>query len=154
VTTQQDTPREIILTATDVDGDPLTFNVITPPDSGSLSGTAPNQTYTPDPGYTGTDSFSFKANDGTDDSKTATVSITITSTSTELLEFGIVTVDANYLTVNLENTYVSPVVVCSVQYQNNNTPVVTRVSNVTSTSFDVRLEIHRAMQYRGRMLAT
>ena len=43
------------------------------------------------------------------------------------------------VTVNSTSTYVSPVVVCSVPYDNNTTPVVARVTNVTSTSFDVYL---------------
>ena len=42
-----------------------------------LSGDAPDLTYLPDADYNGTDSFSFKINDGTDDSAMATVSITI-----------------------------------------------------------------------------
>jgi hypothetical protein len=42
--------------------------------------------------------------------------------------------------VPLSNAYVSPVVVCSVRYRQNTLPVVARVSNVTSTSFDVRLQ--------------
>jgi hypothetical protein len=56
------------------------------------------------------------------------------------LEFDVVSVGGSPVTVNLENTYVSPVVVCSVQYNNNTTPVVARVSNVTATSFAVRLQ--------------
>ena len=44
-----------------------------------MSGTAPNLTYTPDANYNGPDSFTFKANDGTEDSNTATVSITVTA---------------------------------------------------------------------------
>jgi hypothetical protein len=56
------------------------------------------------------------------------------------LEFGLVSVGGGYVTVNLSKTYVSPVVVCSVQYNNNTTPVVARVNNVTSNSFDVRLQ--------------
>ena len=43
----------------------------------SLSGTAPDLTYTPDPDYHGPDSFTFVANDGTVDSAAATVSITV-----------------------------------------------------------------------------
>jgi hypothetical protein len=50
------------------------------------------------------------------------------------------TVGGSPITVPLANTYVNPVVVCSVQYQQNVMPVVARVSNVTSTSFDVRLQ--------------
>src|SRR5437867_10215190 len=47
------------------------------PAHGSLSGAAPNVTYTPALNYNGSDSFSFKANDGSLDSNTATVSITV-----------------------------------------------------------------------------
>ncbi|UCG17025.1 MAG: matrixin family metalloprotease [Phycisphaerales bacterium] len=56
------------------------------------------------------------------------------------LECGVVAVSDSAITVPLNNTYDSPVVVCSVQYDNNMLPVVTRVSNVTPTSFDVRLQ--------------
>ena len=49
-----------------------------PPAHGTLSGTAPNLTYTPAANYNGADSFTFKVNDGTVDSAPATVSITVT----------------------------------------------------------------------------
>ena len=42
-----------------------------------LSGSGASRTYTPAAGYSGPDSFTFKANDGTTDSNTATVSITV-----------------------------------------------------------------------------
>ena len=58
----------------------------------------------------------------------------------EDLETMIVMAGGTPVTVSLVNTYVSPVVVCSVQYENNNLPAVARVSNVTSTSFDLRLQ--------------
>jgi len=77
VATSQDTPTDITLTASDAEADPLTYSIVTQPSNGTLSGTAPNVTYTPDSGYTGADSFTFKANDGTVDSNTATVSITV-----------------------------------------------------------------------------
>ena len=38
------------------------------PSHGSLSGSAPNHVYTPNIPYSGLDSFTFKANDGHDDS--------------------------------------------------------------------------------------
>ena len=47
--------------------------------NGSLSGSAPDLTYTPEANYNGSDSFTFKASDGTADSNTATVSITVTA---------------------------------------------------------------------------
>src|SRR5207244_9011481 len=62
---------------TDVDGDPLTYAIVTAPTHGALSGVAPNVTYTPAAGYSGPDSFTFKANDGTVDSAAATVSLTV-----------------------------------------------------------------------------
>ncbi len=80
VTTTQDTPVAITLSATDADGNDLSYNIGTP-SNGTLSGTAPNLTYTPDAGYSGPDSFTFTVNDGTVDSNTATVSITVNPTS-------------------------------------------------------------------------
>jgi hypothetical protein len=71
-----DTPKAITLLATDVDGDPLTYQIAAQPAHGTLSGTPPNVTYTPAAGYSGSDSFTFKANDGRVDSNIATVSIT------------------------------------------------------------------------------
>jgi Bacterial Ig domain len=78
VTTEEDTPVGITLTGSDPDSDPLTFTVVDNPDHGSLSGTVPNLTYTPDPDFAGSDSFTFTVNDGTTDSAPATVSITLT----------------------------------------------------------------------------
>jgi hypothetical protein len=77
IVTVEDTPASIVLTATDPDGDPLTFAVLSGPASGSLSGTPPNLTYAPAPNFNGTDSFTFKANDGALDSAPATIAITV-----------------------------------------------------------------------------
>ena len=77
VTTSEDTPVGITLTATSPQGLPLTYTVLSAPTQGTLSGSAPNLTYTPNTGYVGADSFTFRANDGTSNSNTATVSITI-----------------------------------------------------------------------------
>lgn len=76
VTTNEDTPVPITLIASDPDGDRLTYSY-TLPLSGSLSGTAPNLIYTPNANFNGSDSFTFKANDGTVDSNMATVTITV-----------------------------------------------------------------------------
>jgi mono/diheme cytochrome c family protein/sugar lactone lactonase YvrE len=50
------------------------------------------------------------------------------------------TVGGAPVTAVLTNTYVSPVVVCSVQLVNNPLSVLARVGNVTSNTFDVRLQ--------------
>ncbi len=55
----------------------LTYTSSTQPAHGTLSGTAPNLTYTPAANYNGPDSFTFRANDGTVDCDAATVSITV-----------------------------------------------------------------------------
>jgi hypothetical protein len=57
-----------------------------------------------------------------------------------IIESGSVMVNGDYLTVALQNTYSNPVVVCSIQYAYNRVPVVSRVNNVTSASFEVRLQ--------------
>src|SRR5262249_59396928 len=75
--TNQDTPKDALLLASDPDGDPLTFTIVGGPSHGTLSGSGATRTYTPNPGYVGPDSFTFKANDGALDSNIATVSITV-----------------------------------------------------------------------------
>lgn len=64
--------------ALDVDGDSLTFSIVTQPAHGVLSGALPNPIYTPNLNYDGLDSFTFKVNDGLVDSNIATVDITVT----------------------------------------------------------------------------
>jgi CSLREA domain-containing protein len=56
---------------------------VTDPAHGTLSSFADDGsfTYTPDVGYSGTDSFTYKANDRTSDSNTASVTITVTTPS-------------------------------------------------------------------------
>jgi CSLREA domain-containing protein len=81
------TLKTITLSASDTDGDALTFSVVGSPSQGSLSnfgtpscagGTCTETVdYTPTTGNSGTDSFTYKANDGANDSNTATVSITV-----------------------------------------------------------------------------
>ncbi|MFB0553411.1 MAG: cadherin-like domain-containing protein, partial [Phycisphaerae bacterium] len=77
VTTTEDTPVEISLIGSDPDSDPLAYSTITEPSHGSLIGTEPNLIYTPNPNFYGSDSFTFKVNDGTADSAPATVSIMV-----------------------------------------------------------------------------
>ncbi|HEX8833244.1 MAG TPA: Ig-like domain-containing protein, partial [Abditibacteriaceae bacterium] len=84
VSATPNTAKSIILTARDLDNTTLTFTIVTPPQHGTLSEmtTGPNATqrtltYTPEAGYSGADSFTWKANDSIADSNIATVSITV-----------------------------------------------------------------------------
>lgn len=78
VTLAEGSSQPITLGATDADGDALTYAIVTGPAHGTLSGGGQDLIYTPAAGYYGTDSFTFKANDGMADSGLATVSITVT----------------------------------------------------------------------------
>jgi cysteine-rich repeat protein len=90
-TTAEDTPVEIPLSGTDVDTCELTFAIAAPPTNGMLAAVvnvacasglpntdAASVVYTPNPGFSGNDSFTYTVNDGTTTSLTATVSITVT----------------------------------------------------------------------------
>jgi probable HAF family extracellular repeat protein len=88
VSTSQGTPIPIVLSGSDPDLDPLTFAVVTGPAHGTLSGAAPNLTYTPAAGYTGSDSFTFMVNDGTVTSAVGTMSISVTQGTTPPDETG------------------------------------------------------------------
>ena len=74
VTTAKDTALNLTLGASDEDA--LIYKVGTPA-HGVLLGIPPALTYSPNTGYTGSDSFTFVANDGLVDSTVATVSITV-----------------------------------------------------------------------------
>ncbi len=75
------TAEPITLTGSDDDGDPLAYSIVAGPANGTLGGTAPNVTYTPNTDFSGNDSFTFKVNDGASDSNIATVSLTVLSTA-------------------------------------------------------------------------
>lgn len=78
VTTREDTVAAIALSGSDPDGDAVAFSIVSPPAHGQLTGTAPNLVYSPDPNFTGSDSFSFQVNDSQADSPSATVNVTVT----------------------------------------------------------------------------
>ena len=74
LTLVQNTAQAFTLTAS---GGTLTYSVITQPAHGTLTGTAPNLTYTPATNFNGSDSFTFVVNNGLSNSAPATVSIAV-----------------------------------------------------------------------------
>jgi Bacterial Ig domain/Domain of unknown function (DUF5011) len=79
-TTDEDVVKNILLLSTDTDvpTQTISYSVVSGPVHGTLSTISGNQiTYTPNQNYNGTDSFSYKANDGVIDGNTSNVNITI-----------------------------------------------------------------------------
>ncbi|WP_412470671.1 tandem-95 repeat protein [Halobacteriovorax sp. RT-2-4] len=79
--TNEDTAHSFNLTAaTDIENDALSYLIVSNPTNGTLSctgGTSTACTYTPSLNFEGSDSFTYKANDGALDSNTVTVNITV-----------------------------------------------------------------------------
>ena len=76
----EDSELTIILTAEDLDGDTLTYEIVSQPENGQLTQSKNNTwTYTPTENYHGADSFTYKAMDAEEDSSAATVAITVAS---------------------------------------------------------------------------
>ncbi len=71
------TPVEIVLEATDADGDSLSWTIDEYPANGTISATLPEITYAPNSGYSGRDGFAFHMNDGMEDSNTASVCVAV-----------------------------------------------------------------------------
>tara|TARA_B110000438_G_scaffold113508_1_gene111305 strand:+ start:111 stop:4205 length:4095 start_codon:yes stop_codon:yes gene_type:complete len=61
----------------DIDGDNLTLIAVTNPANGSATFSGSELTYSPNEDYNGTDTFTYKVNDGELDSNTSTITITI-----------------------------------------------------------------------------
>ncbi|KPA15363.1 membrane or secreted protein containing PA14 domain protein, partial [Candidatus Magnetomorum sp. HK-1] len=73
-----DTPTQIILDASDPDGEFLTFTCLTLPEHGSFDEPfGKSMRYTPEIGYVGNDSFTYQASDGEKLSRVATVFIKV-----------------------------------------------------------------------------
>ncbi len=75
----EDADASITLSATDANNDTLTYSVVTQPTNGSVAITGAMATYTPNDHYNGSDSFTYKANDGAADSNTASATVTVNS---------------------------------------------------------------------------
>jgi hypothetical protein len=81
-TTDEDTATAIAVLAndTDVEGESLSVSSFTQPAHGTVTKNADGTLkYTPEGNYNSSDSFTYKANDGTADSGVATVSISVTA---------------------------------------------------------------------------
>ncbi|MCS6096591.1 Ig-like domain-containing protein [Shewanella baltica] len=78
VTLEEDSSVMITLAAEDADNDPLTYEVVSQPESGTLEQHGTVWLYTPEKDFNGTDLFSFIAKDAELSSEPATVTINVT----------------------------------------------------------------------------
>lgn len=76
-TTEVDVPVPVTLSGSDPEGSDLTYDIVQAPNDGTLSGTAPDLTFTPDPGFSGVSRFTYTVNDGELDSAPAPGTITV-----------------------------------------------------------------------------
>ena len=83
VTTKEDTKASITLTGTDPEKKKLTYAIVTQPTHGTVTLAGSKATYLPAANYFNTtitpDSFTFKTNDGTQDSAPATIKVVVTA---------------------------------------------------------------------------
>jgi len=77
-TTDEDMPVGVTLNAVSPSLSPsFTYTIVSSPGNGVLSGVGPTFTYTPAANFHGSDSFTFRVNDGSQDSNTSTVKIVV-----------------------------------------------------------------------------
>lgn len=81
LTGDEDSSKAFTLSGSDPNSESLTYTLVSGPSHGTLSGTLPNVTYTPDANYNGSDSFTFKVNDGLQDSGTVTITLNVSSSN-------------------------------------------------------------------------
>jgi len=76
-TLDEDNMIAVYLSATDVDGDALTFVILDYPTNGIVTLSGSVATYYPNANYNGIDNFSFMVNDGQENSNSATINLII-----------------------------------------------------------------------------
>lgn len=82
VTVQQDssgTVIDVMSNDTDLDSDTLTITSVTQPSNGTVVNNNGNVTYTPAPGFSGMDSFTYTVSDGNGGTSTAVVTVNVTA---------------------------------------------------------------------------
>jgi len=104
VETGREQPVVLTLTASDIENDPLIYQIITPPVSGSLTRiTSGIYEYQPNPNFIGTDYLGFQVSDGAYTSNKATVSIVIGTISAMTTEEQPVTLNVLYNATIIEH---------------------------------------------------
>jgi hypothetical protein len=77
LTTAMDSAATLTLDASDADGDPLTLRIVSQPTHGTVALDGRGATYFPEAGFTGDDSFTFAAWDGSINSNLGSVAVSV-----------------------------------------------------------------------------
>jgi large repetitive protein len=97
---------DITLQGSDIDGDNLTYSIVSDASNGSTSISGATLTYTANQDWNGTETITYKANDGEFDSNTSTITVTVTPVN----DTPVVTdnnVNTQSLSFSESNTYVT-----------------------------------------------
>ena len=85
--TNEETTLDITLDGNDIDNDNLSYVIVSDVQNGTTSLNGNILTYTPSIDFDGNDSFTYKANDGTEDSNVSTVSIVVNEAGDEFVKY-------------------------------------------------------------------
>ncbi|BCX49009.1 peptidase M11 [Haloferula helveola] len=121
----------------------LNLDSVGQPSSGSVTDNGDGTyTYTPAPGFTGDDDFTYTVSNATGNTFVTTVEVVVLAPGAgpKLAAFDGVANGSGWSTVTLPATYVSPVVVAQPLVAAGSPPLVARVRNAGATSFEVRLD--------------
>ena len=80
---EEDNAINITLSGSDPEGESITYSIVDDTDNATLTLNGNVVNYTPNAHFNGTDTFTYKANDGTSDSNTGTVTITVNAVDDE-----------------------------------------------------------------------
>jgi len=95
LTTSEESAVALNLAGSDAEGDVLAYTFVTSPTHGLLTGEGTDWVYTPQAGFIGADSWTFKTSDGQADSDAANITINVLAAPAAASVVGIVYADSN-----------------------------------------------------------
>jgi hypothetical protein len=142
VSTNEDVVLTVTLQGTDIENDAITFSIVQDVSNGTSAISSDGVvTYTPNADWSGSDTFTYKGNDGTDDGNVATVTITVNNLNPDVVELNSLTDQWNGSALNVswsasaENYFSKYVISMGDDDQMTNSSQVGEVQVVTTSSF-------------------
>ncbi len=159
ISTDEDTLVNFNLNSgSDIDSGSLTYIIVAAPSDGTLTctgGTSTNCDYTPAPNENGTRTFTYKVNDGSLDSNTATVTITINAVNDApvmLADQSFSTNEDTAYSVTLNGATDQETATGSIQYKITTTPTngtLTNCTNTTTWNTDITCDYSPSANFNG-----